>query len=75
VRPPATLVIAADLPGLPQLLSEFETFERKLTKAGTNQTFGNFREHSYGDMLFAMAIGLWDAQHGHQLMAMKVTGL
>ena len=75
VRPPATLVIAADLPGLPQLIEEFQTFERKLTKAGTSQTFGNFREHSHDDMLFAIAIGLWQAQHGHEVMTMKLTGL
>jgi hypothetical protein len=75
VRPPATRAIAADLPGLPQLLEEFQTFERKLTKAGTSQPFGNFREHSHDDLLFALAIGLWDAQHGYQSLAIKVLGL
>lgn len=72
VRQPATLAIAAALPDLPYLLTEFETFERKLTKAGTNQTFGNFREHSHDDQLFAIAIGLWHAQHGYETSSQKV---
>jgi hypothetical protein len=75
VRQPATLAIAAELPDLPHLLKEFETFERKLTKAGTSQTFGNFREHSHDDQLFAVAVGLWEAQHGHEVMSTKVSGL
>jgi hypothetical protein len=72
VRHPATLAIASALPDLPHLLKEFETFERKLTKAGTSQTFGNFREHSHDDQLFAIAIGLWHAQHGREVMSLKV---
>jgi hypothetical protein len=75
VRQPATLVIASALPDLPYLLKEFETFERKLTKAGTSQTFGNFREHSHDDQLFAIAIGLWHAQHGYETMSHKLQGL
>jgi hypothetical protein len=27
------------------------------------------------DMLFAIAIRLWQAQHGHEVMSHKVTGL
>jgi hypothetical protein len=75
VRQPATLVMAAALPDLPHLLKEFETFERKLTKAGTSQTFGSFREHSFDDQIFAMAIGLWHAQHGYETMSTKLLGL
>jgi hypothetical protein len=74
VRQPVTLTMAAALPDLPHLLKEFETFERKLTKAGTSQTFGNFREHSHDDQLFAIAIGLWHAQHGYDTMSQKVLG-
>ena len=47
----------AELPGLAELLEEFSTFERQLTKAGTSQTFGNFREHSHDDHLFAIVNG------------------
>jgi hypothetical protein len=75
VRQPATLAIAAALPDLPYLLKEFETFERRLTKAGTSQSFGNFREHSHDDQLFAIAIGLWQAQHGHEVLAHKISGV
>jgi hypothetical protein len=54
------------------LTTPFETFERKLTKAGTGQTFGNFREHSHDDQLLAIAIGLWQAQHGHEVMIQRL---
>jgi hypothetical protein len=75
IRQPATLAIASELPDLAHLLKEFETFERRLTKAGTAQTFGNFREHSHDDQLFAITIGLWHAQHGHEVMTHKILGL
>ena len=75
VRQPATLAIASALPDLPQFSKEFQTFERKLTKAGTSQTYGNFREHSHDDQLFAIAIGLWEAQHSYHTLSVPLTGV
>ena len=74
VRAPALLTISSQLPDLSALLEEFQTFERRLTKAG-HETFGNFREHTHDDQLFAIAIALWHARHGRETMTQRLLGV
>jgi hypothetical protein len=74
VRAPAILTISSQLHDLAHLLEEFQTFERRLTKAG-HETFGNFREYTHDDQLFAIAIGLWHARHGYETMTQRVFGV
>lgn len=57
------LIKVAKLPLAPLLKKELQNFKIKYSKAG-NQQFESWRETDHDDMVLALAVALWVAEHG-----------
>lgn len=56
------LKVAAGLPDAATLVRELTTFHTKITLAG-NETFGAWREGAHDDLVLAVALAAWFAEH------------
>ena len=63
--------IAASLPEAGQVLREFQQFERK-TPLGTSDHLALWRERPDDDMVLALGMSVWFAQHGYHVTSQKV---
>src|ERR1700704_4179287 len=54
--------VAPSLPEAATLVRELTTFQVKITPA-TNEVFGAWREGQHDDLVLAVAIGIWQAEH------------
>lgn len=52
------LRLAAELPGLEDLLKELRNFQVKVT-AANNETFSSWRDSIHDDMVLALGVGIW----------------
>jgi len=57
------LKIAPELPETPTLIRELDVFRRKLSPAG-HDSYGVWREGEHDDLVLAVALALWAAEHG-----------
>jgi hypothetical protein len=57
------LHVAPQLPEARTLIRELETFQVKITDAG-NESFESWRERDHDDLVLAVALAVWAAEHG-----------
>lgn len=69
------LHVAPELPDARTLLRELETFTVKITSAG-NESFESWRERDHDDLVLAVALAVWAAEHGilYPTLAKLITG-
>jgi hypothetical protein len=68
------LKVAAALTEAPNVLREFQTFQRT-TPLGTPDERALWRERPDDDLVLSLAMGAWFAQHGSRVSTQKLRGL
>jgi hypothetical protein len=68
------LKVADGLPEAPNVLRQFQTFQRK-TPLGTQDQLAVWRERPEDDVILSFAMGCWYAQYGYNVSSQRVLGL